>query len=61
MILALKRMFSKETDIYVDKIIKDASKQIRSTAKVAKKQRDLLQKDGITMQIYVATGGARRD
>lgn len=61
MILILRRMFSKDTDIYVDKIIKDASKQIRSTAKVAKKQRDLLQKDGITMQIYVATGGAHRD
>lgn len=60
MILALKRLFSKDTDVYVDKIFKDASKQIRSTAKVAKIQRDLLQKDGITMQIYIATGGDRR-
>ena len=57
----LKRIFSKDTDRRVDYIFsKQIQQPLRDTAKTAKKIRDLLEADGVTLQIYIAGGGDRK-
>lgn len=61
MMALLKKLFThKATDQKVDAIYKDVSHKLEDTAKVAKSHRDLLQRNGVTLRIYVATGGDRR-
>jgi predicted sulfurtransferase len=57
----LKKLFTqKATDQRVDAIYEDVTHKLEDTAKVAKRHRDLLQKNGVTLRIYIATGGDKR-
>lgn len=56
----LRKLFTNDTDRQVAEIYKDAKKDFDSTAKIAKGHRDLLRKNGVTMQIFIATGGDHR-
>lgn len=49
-----------KTDQKVHDIHEDTDKILKDTAKEAKQLRDLLRKNGVTMQIYIATGGDHR-
>lgn len=55
------RLFTHETDRQVHAIVEPVREQLKDTAKIAKKQRDLLRKDGVTMQIVIAAGGVRHE
>lgn len=49
-----------KTDTKAAEIAADNEQKLRETAIAAKKLRDLLKKNGVTLQIYIATGGDRR-
>lgn len=49
-----------KTDEKVDSIHEDTARILGEAADEAKQLRDLLRKNGVTMQIYIATGGDRR-
>lgn len=55
----LKLLFTKQADREVKAIHATSDKILKDTAYEAKQLRDLLKKNGITMQIYVATGGGK--
>lgn len=57
----LKKLLTKETDRRVDLIFEhEIKKPLKDTARTAKKITRLLEKDGVTLQIYIATGGDRK-
>ncbi len=56
----LKKLFSSENDRTVDAINKESAHMLRSAAKQAKRNNDLLKKNGITLQIFIASGGDER-
>lgn len=58
----LKKLFTNETDLLANHIIKeDISKPLRETAKQGKDLAKLLGKNGVTLQIYVSAGGDRNE
>lgn len=58
--MRLKYIFSKEVDKQVDATLKEVTTAAKGSAKSSKKLEQLLKKDGITLQIYIATGGDKR-
>lgn len=54
------KFMNKKTDEKVEAILKETSETTKDTAKVAKELRDLLKKNGVTLQIFIATGGEHR-
>lgn len=56
----LTRLFSHDTDKAVNEILDNTSMQSAEAATEAKKLADLLKQNGVTLQIYIATGGDRR-
>lgn len=55
-----KRLFTNETDRKVAVIQAGNAKAARETTKAGRDLKRLLNKDGITLQILIATGGDRR-
>lgn len=53
----LRKIFSNDTDREVAQIVDPVRKQFKKTALTAKEQRDLLRKNGVGLQVVVATGG----
>lgn len=53
----LKKLFTNETDRKVAEIQAHNEKVAKDTAKAASSLTRLLKKNGITLQIYIATGG----
>lgn len=57
---AFRKLATKETDRKVAEIVEPVRAQIQETGKTARRQRDLLRLDGVTMQIYIAKGGDKK-
>ncbi len=58
MLNMLKRLFlSRPTDEKVAAINEERRAILQDVSKVAKRHRDLLKKNGVALQIYIATGG----
>lgn len=55
-----RKIFNNKTDAKVNAILKSTEKTSQETAVVAKDLHDLLKKNGVTLQIFIATGGDRR-
>lgn len=61
MLHMLKRLFlAKPTDQTVDRINSESRAVLEDTSTVSKRYRDLLKKNGVALQIYIATGGDKR-
>lgn len=58
--MRLRYIFSKEVDKQVDATLKEVTVAAKGSSKSSKKLEQLLKKDGITLQIYIATGGDKR-
>lgn len=56
----LRLLFTRQADDIVEAIHSGNEAKLKATSKEAKQLRDLLRKNGITMQIYVATGGGKK-
>lgn len=58
MLETLKRiLFPSRTDRVVKKYNDESEAMLKEAARVAKSHRDLLRKNGVALQIYIATGG----
>lgn len=58
----LKKLFWPHyTDRIVQDLTDDTLKEFQQTAKVAKSHRDLLRKNGVTLQITIAAGADKHD
>jgi DNA-binding winged helix-turn-helix (wHTH) protein len=53
-------LFGRKKDKIIENIAEENSRRAAEAAQSAKALRDLLRKDGITLQIYIATGGGKR-
>lgn len=58
--MKLRHLFSKKTDRMVDAKLDEVSRIAKKSAASSKRLENLLKKDGVTLQIYIATGGDRR-
>lgn len=56
-----KRLFTNKTDRQVDKLNQESLQKIQATGLVAKRHADLLKKNGVSMRIFIATGGDHHD
>lgn len=56
----LKRLFTNETDRKVAEIQAHNAKVAKATSKAGLDLKKLLAKNGVTLQIYIATGGDKR-
>lgn len=62
MMETLKKIFLPSyTDNIVEPMTEDAQREFKATAKVAKSHRDLLKRNGVTLQIMVGAGGDKHD
>lgn len=57
----LRKIFSKDIDREVSVITNENSRVLKEAGKAIGKHRDLLKKNGVTMPIFIATGGDRRE
>lgn len=58
MLRLIRKLFSKEVDRKVDAIFADEiNPSLKSADKTAASLTTLLKKNGVTLQIYIATGG----
>lgn len=48
-------------DNIVDPMTEDAQREFKATARVAKSHRDLLKRNGVTLQIMVGAGADKHD
>lgn len=61
MIRMLKKLlFASETDNQVKAITKESQSILEDTSRTAKRHKALLDKNGFTMKIYIASGGDSR-
>lgn len=61
MLKTLKKIFLPSvTDEEVKAIQKDGRRMLEETSRTAKRHKALLDKNGFTMRIYIATGGDHR-
>lgn len=56
----LKKIFTNKTDQQVAQIQAENQKMAKEASKEARALRNLLRKNGVTLQIYIATGGDHR-
>lgn len=62
MMETLKKIFLPSyTDNIVEPMTEDAQREFKATAKVAKSHRDLLKRNGVTLQIMVGAGADKHD
>lgn len=54
------KFWRNKTDDHAAEIAADNEKKLRETAESAKKLKELLLKNGVTLQIFIATGGDKR-
>lgn len=61
MLSLFRKLFTKDVDRQVDAIFDDEiAKPLQDSAKSARSLATLLKKNGVTLQIYIATGGDKR-
>lgn len=58
--MKLRHIFSKDTDKKTDAIYNEVSEIAKKSADSSKRLEKLLKKNGVTLQIYIATGGLER-
>lgn len=58
--MKLRHIFSKDTDKKTDAILDEVSVIAKKSADSSKRLEKLLKADGVTLQIYIATGGLDR-
>lgn len=58
----IRKIFdTRYTDREIQSIQADTTKKLEDTSTVAKRHVELLKKNGVMMQIYIATGGDHHD
>lgn len=62
MMETIKKLFLPSyTDDIVESLERDTQREFKATAKVAKSHRDLLKRNGVTLQIMVGAGADKHD
>lgn len=56
----LVKLFTHKTDKIVEEIHEKNRQDLKAASKEAKALKDLLKKNGVSMQIFIATGGDHR-
>lgn len=61
MLRLLRKIFlPSQTDLQVEAIHKESKAMLDNASKTAKRHKQLLERNGFTMRIYIATGGDHR-